>query len=60
MEELRNHQLLAATYRNHHWTSRQSKMAQESNEKDEGQDIAGRPGYKKLANGIILGPDGKP
>ncbi|KAI4634052.1 uncharacterized protein J4E87_001221 [Alternaria ethzedia] len=35
-------------------------MAQEPNEKDEGQDIAGRPGYKKLANGIILGPDGKP
>ncbi|CAN9184051.1 unnamed protein product [Alternaria alternata] len=35
-------------------------MAQDSTQTDEGQDIAGRPGYKKLANGIILGPDGKP
>jgi FAD-linked sulfhydryl oxidase len=35
-------------------------MTQEQTNTEEGQDIAGRPGYKKLANGIVIGPDGKP
>lgn len=35
-------------------------MAQDKLDTSEAKDIEGRPGYKKLPNGIILGPDGKP
>ncbi|EUC51411.1 hypothetical protein COCMIDRAFT_31545 [Bipolaris oryzae ATCC 44560] len=35
-------------------------MAQDKLDTSEAKDVEGRPGYKKLANGIILGPDGKP